>query len=275
MAASAQIFCDELAKKSGLKVEPFLAKDYMALIDGIASKKIDIAFINSLGYLLAQDWSRAEAVFQLMGENGKLFYRSGIITRNDTGIKTVEDINGRTFVYSDPFSMAGYLMPLYVFNQKKITPKSTSFAGNYDGVIEMVHNGLINAGAIYFYERDPDGRIHDARLKLVNKYPDMIDNIPVIFTSDPIPTPPIAFRKDLTPGLKENLKRTLQVIGVAPSVTGALNAMYDAKGLAPANPKSYDSIREILKTLGKDVQEVVPGAVDFYKKHLWEVVPGF
>ncbi len=275
MDASSKIITDELAKNSGLIIEPVLAKNYVELVDGLASKKIDVAFINPLGSLLAQDWAKAEPAFQLLEENGKMNYRSAIIARNDSGIKAIEDLNGRTFVYSDPYSMAGYLMPLYVFTDKKIAPKLTTFAGSYSDVVEQVYSGKADAGAIYFLERDPDGRIHDGRVKLVNKYPDMIDKVSVIFTSDLIPSPPVVFRYDLNPALKEKMKRSLGLIGLEPNVVSALGAMYDSRGLAVANTADFDKIRDVLKKLGKNIEEVVPGAVEFYRKHLWDVAPAY
>jgi len=272
---NAAIVCNELAKATGLKVEPVIAKTNMALIDALGSKKIDVAFINSLGFILAHDWSEANAVLQLKGEDGRTVYSSAIIAGVNAGIKTVDDVNGRSFIYSDPFSLSGYLLPLSVFNEKKITPSKTSFADGYSNVVEAVYNGTADAGAIYYAERDPDGRIHDARVKLVNKYPDMLDKVLVVYKSEPVPTTPIVFRKGLTPALSSQLMKAFEGFNTDPLAIGALNKLYGATGIVPADTKTYLSILDLLKKLGKDVTEVVPGAIEFYKKHLWDVVPSY
>lgn len=275
MEANVKTIIDEISKESGLKIEPVIAKDYMSLIDGLSSKTIDVAFINSLGYLLAHDFCKAEALFQLKGEDGRMVYNSAVIAGVNSGVKTINDITGKSFTYSDPFSLTGYLIPLSVFTENKIVPSSTTFAGGYSDVVELVYNGKAAAGAIYYAEHDPDGRIHDARVKLVNKYNDMLDKVLIIFKSDPVPTTPITFRKDLNAGVKDKIVKAFERSSVNPSVISALNKLYGATGIMLADPKNYDKIRDVLKKLGKDVKEVVPGAVEFYKKHFWDVVPTY
>lgn len=275
MPENVKIFADKISKMGGIIAEPVIEKNYMSLIDALANKKIDVAFINSLGFLLAHDWCNAEAIFQLKGEDGKMVYKSAIITRADSGIKSLADLNGKTLAYSDPFSMAGYLLPLSVFNENKIVPKDTIFAGGYSDVVELVYIGKVQAGAIYFADHDPDGRIHDARVKLVGKYNDLIDKVPVIYVSDSIPTTPIVFRKELDPAVKEKAIKAFEAISNDQEAISALNKLYGTTGIVPADSKSYEYIRGILKKLGKEVQEVVPGAVAFYKKHFWDTVPSY
>lgn len=271
--AGARLVADTLSKSSGLKVELVIAKSYMTVIDGLASRAIDIAFLNSLGYLLSHDWSGTKAIFQLKGEDGKSVYKTAIIARADSGIKGLEDINGKTFAFTDPYSMSGYLMPLYLLNEKGIKPAKTVFAGGFSDVVEMVYSGRADAGAIYYAEHDPDGRIHDARVKLVDKYPDMVDKVAVIALSPPIPTTPVVFRKGLMPDVVKKLEGAFGALNTDQEAMGLLYKMYGAKGILKADEKSYDGIRDILKKLGKNTEEVVPGAVDFYKTHVWDVVP--
>lgn len=273
MEANAKVITNELMKNSGLSVEPIIAKSYMSIIDDLANKRTDAAFLNSLSYLLAHDWSGAEAIFQMKGKNDRLDYKSAIITRFDTGIKTINDINGRNFAYSDPFSLSGYLMPLYAFTEKGVKPAKTLFAGGVLEVIEMVYNGKVDAGAIYYVDRNPDGRINDARLHLVDKYKDMLDKVPVIFVSGPVPNSPIVIRKGLNQALKEKVIKSLEEVFEAPQVAASLDKMYSLTGVAPPDVEGYDKIREMLKRLDRDVKEVVPGAVDFYRKHFWEAAP--
>lgn len=271
--AGARSVVDDLSKASGLKIELAVVKNYMAIIDGLASRTIDVAFINSLGYLLSHDWSGTKAVFQLKGEDGKNIYKTAIIARADSGIKTMKDINGRSFAFTDPYSMSGYLMPLYLLSENDVKPAKTVLAGGSSEVVEMVYSGQIDAGAIYYAEHDPDGRIHDARVKLVGKYPDMVDQVAIIALSPPIPTTPIVFRKGLMPDVVKKLEGAFGALNTDQEAIGLLYKMYGAKGILKADEKSYDGIRDILKKLGKNTEEVVPGAVDFYKTHVWDVAP--
>jgi phosphonate transport system substrate-binding protein len=267
-------FADKLSKAANFAVEPVISPNYVSIIDGLGSKQIDVALLNSLGYLLARDWSGAEAVLQFKGEDGKSVYKTAIITRTDSGIASISDLNGKTFAYTDPYSMSGYLMPLSTFEKNGIKPVNTIFAGGFLEVVEMVYNGRVDAGAIYFCDHDPDGRIHDARVKLVDKYPDMIDKVGVIHVSDPFPTSPIVFRKDLLPEVKEKLVNAFKGLGEDKEAIGFLG-MYGTTGFLPTNQENYNVITDALKELGKDIKEVVPGSLDFYRKHVWEHVPEY
>lgn len=265
----------EMEKFSGLSVEPIIARNFISIIDGLASKKMDVAFTNSLGYLLARDWGKAEAALQIRGVDGKMVYKTAIITRKDSGIKSLEDLNGKGFAYTDPYSMSGYLMPLYMFTEKGIKPTSTLFAGGYSEVVEGVYNGGVDAGAIYYCERDPYGRINDAREKLIPKYSDMLDKVIVIALSEPIPTTPIVFRRGLPEDVKTKLVQAFKRLGNDPKGIAAVGKLYGATGFEHADEESYNQIREILKKLGKEAQEVVPGGVTFYRKHLWDYAPEY
>lgn len=270
---NAEIVTKRLERLGVLTAEPVVADDYITLIDGLASKSIDVAFINSLGYLLARDWGKAKAEFQFKGADGKTEYRTAIITRSDSGIGSLKDLNGRSFAYTDPYSMSGYLMPLALLTEKGIRPSSTTFAGSFNDLIEDVYNGRVDAGAIYYCERDPYGRIYDARAQLVEKYNDMIDRVVIIELTDATPTTPIVFRRGLPPELEKELKTAFGRLGKDPEAMAALNKLYGATGIVVASDEGYNKIEDVLKKLGKETKEVVPGAVTFYQKHFWGHAP--
>ena len=50
-----------IEEKTGLAVETIHAPDFVTMVKAIGKKKADIAFMNTLGYLLARDWAKAEA----------------------------------------------------------------------------------------------------------------------------------------------------------------------------------------------------------------------
>lgn len=275
MDAGSKVIADKISQLSGLSVKPVLARNYIAEIDGLGSKTIDVAFINSLGYLLARDHNGAKAAFELRGIDGKMDYRSAIIANKDSAIKSLADINGKSFAYTDPYSMAGYLMPLALLTEKKIKPSSTSFAGSYLDVIELVYSKQVDAGAIYYHSRDAYGRINDARLKLIPKYNDLLDKVKIVELSASIPNTPIVFRKNLPEETGKKLMDAMTKLSEDPQILTALGQMYDASGFGPANEADFNKIADTLKILGKEIQEVVPGGVTYYKKHIWEQVPEY
>lgn len=275
MEKNADIFAKRLSEVSGLHVRAEVAEDFVSMVDKLGNKKADVAFINSLGYLLARDWSGASAIFQLKGVDGKMDYRSAIIAHTNSGINSIADLKGKSFAYTDPFSMSGYLMPLYMFTENGVKPGTTSFDGNYDVVVEKVFQKKTDGGAIYYHKPDPYGRVRDARERLITKYKDLLENVKVVALSDAIPNTPIVLRKALPEDAKVKITMAFATLSNDQTAIAALGKMYDATGFGPVDNASFKKIQEILKKLNKKIEEVVPGAVTFYKTHIWEITPEY
>lgn len=268
-----KIIENELKKESGLFIDGIRSDNFISIIEGMSDRKIDVAFLNSLGYILAHDFGEATAFLQFKGEDGQMFYRSALIARTGSDIKQLSDLNGKVVAFTNPYSMSGYLMPLADLMKNNIVPKEKIFLNDYEAVVDAVYNGTVDAGAIYYAEHDPDGRIHDARVKLVDKYKDMVDKVSVIYKSGPIPTTPIVYRKGLSEELIKKISAAFESASHKPDFIAALNMLYGATGFVPADEKNFEPVRQVLKELNKDIKEVVPGAVNYYKKHMWDTVP--
>ena len=273
--ADSEIITKFLEQFSDYNIDGKISKDYITMIDGLAGKKVDVAFINSLGYMLAREVSGADAVFQLKGEDGSTVYRAAVVANTNSGITNLEDINGKVFGFTDPYSMSGYLMPLALFKEKGIKPKETKFIKGQAALLEAIYNGEIDAGAVYYRAPGPYGRIHDARERLIEKYPDTLEKIKLITVTDPIPNTPIVFRKGLPDDVVKKLTTAFSDLAKSAEGILALEKLYGAAGLAPANEEEFSNINKMLKKLGKDVKEVVPGAVTYYRAHIWENVPEY
>src|SRR5207237_6043265 len=103
-----------IGEKLGCKVEVFIATSYNAEIEAMRNGKLDIGEFGPLGYVLAHQVAKAEAVAAFGTADGKLnSYWASIVTYPESGIKTVVDIKGRSFAFSDPASTSGHLMPAY------------------------------------------------------------------------------------------------------------------------------------------------------------------
>jgi ABC-type phosphate/phosphonate transport system substrate-binding protein len=110
-------------------------------------------------------------------------------------------------------------------------------------------------------------------VKLIDKYPDMVDKVTITALSPPIPTAPIVFRKGLLPDVVKKLEGAFLALNQDQNAMGLLYKMYGARGILKVREARYDGIRDILNKLGKELKEDVPGAVDFYKTHVWDAAP--
>ena len=164
-----------LKKDLGMEVAVELPSSFIAVVEAFGSKRADVAILNTFGYILAHEKYQVEAHLKLMNR-GRDEYYGQIIARVD-GPKSIAELKGKKFAFVDPASTSGYLLPLRLFKQEKITLKEHLFAGRHDSVVTAVYQRQVDAGATFYTPPDDDGTPKDARMLIKAQYPDVYDKI--------------------------------------------------------------------------------------------------
>lgn len=254
-----------LEENTGLTIQPVNSPDFVTIINAFGNNQADMAFMNTLGYLMARDWAKAEA--QLLMLYGDV-YRTNhgeILARVNSPINSPTDLAGKTIAFADPFSTSGYLYPLKFLHDHNIKPAKTLFAGSHKKAVEMLYSGEADAAATYHTRPASDGQERDARMELISEHPDIVDKIKIVALTDEIPNGPIAFSRKLPVEIKSKLIGALIAFARTEEGRKVLMDLYNVTGLALASDTDYNSVQDVLKRLGKSIEEVVPGGVTFYK----------
>lgn len=141
-----------LRKATGVpKVEIIVPENYTAAVEQMALGKLDLVYFGGLTYVLAKrDVDVTPIVRGAKGGTTDNF--TFIIVRNDSGIKTLEDLKGRTFAFGDVASTSGHLMPHQGLLQMGINPKTDFkklvYTGAHDKTAMAVYEGMVEAGAM-------------------------------------------------------------------------------------------------------------------------------
>jgi phosphonate transport system substrate-binding protein len=246
MIANSQKMMDMLSKGLGMEVKPFVAADYNGVIEALRSKRLDVAYLGPFSYVLGATVADIEAFAVAETKKaGRTFYHSQIIAHKDSGIKTVNDLKGKTFAFVDPSSTSGHLFPKAGLLKVGFNPDKdfgrVIFSGSHDSSAIAVQNKKIEAAAIA-------DRILDAAIsKGLAKREDLVE----VWKSDPIPESPTVWRRDLSPDLKKRLQAAfLQVKDIPWSDQGQLN------GFHPTNDAAYNVIRDTAKLLNLDLRKM-------------------
>ena len=231
-------FIEALEKELGMKVEPYVAIDYSAVIEALKSDKLEIAFLGPAAYVLAKDKVKAEidpVARGIMEETGKSSYRGLIIANPATSIYELADLKGKTFAFVDPASTSGNFVPRYVFDKNGIDPekdfKSVYYSGTHQATLIAVKEGKVEAGSIA--DEVYDLAIARGQLKE--------EDVRVVFTSDPIPGSPFVVRTNLPSDLQTKLKEGL--LGLKDVRFGKLGVV---TAMDPATDADYDIVRELI-----------------------------
>ena len=106
-----QPFVNYLKTKTGHDIEIVVPRGFKKIKEAIANSEVDLFYINShVFYRLLKD-KKALPIAQMLNLDGRIYSRSDIIVRKDSGIENVQGLKGKKFAYVSPMGAGGYLAP--------------------------------------------------------------------------------------------------------------------------------------------------------------------
>ena len=242
-----------MEKETGLKYDVSVPASYTAVITAMGSGNVDVGWLPPVPYVIAHDKYGVEVALVTV-RNKSTKYWSSIIARNDKGINRLEDLRGKRFAYGDAVSTTGAIYPKHLIRSSGYDPESffsnAIYAGAHDRVIMAVYNKQVDGGAIY------GGVGTDAREKVVNSLPDVMEKTHVIAKSIEIPNDTVSVRKGMSPELVKKI--TDGLIKVAASDEGRITIMslYGIDGFEHTKDSDYNSVREVARAENVQVEQL-------------------
>jgi phosphonate transport system substrate-binding protein len=139
-----------LEGKIGMTVEFVPVTDYAAVVEGLAAKKLDMAWLGGFTFVQVRLLTGNAIPIVQRTEDEK--FTSRFITSTSSGIYRLEDLKGKTFAFGSPSSTSGHLMPRYFLLQAKIDPdkdmKRIAYSGAHDATAAYVESGRVEAGVL-------------------------------------------------------------------------------------------------------------------------------
>ncbi|MBE8221502.1 MAG: phosphate/phosphite/phosphonate ABC transporter substrate-binding protein [Bdellovibrionales bacterium] len=256
-------------KPTGFYVKGSIPSSYIAIVEAFGTNRADFAIFNTFGYILTKNVKKypVEAILTVERSNGKRTYYSQIIVRADSGIKTLKDLNGKRFAFSDPASTSGYIVPFNMLQKAGIKLKSHVFAQKHDNVVTMVYQKQVNAGSTYYDEpitKIVNGKkvkiLRDARARVITQFPDVGKKIKVLAISEGIPNEPWMLRTNLykdkvkNKKVKQLIKQALLDFQKTKKGHKALKELYDMDKLVEVKDSAYDKIRKMILSTKLDLE---------------------
>lgn len=234
-------FLEYLTEELGVKgTRLVLAPTYQGILDRLKKGEIDIAWLGTASSVEARE---DEGIFFLAKPKrfGTTSYRGIILTRGNSGIRSLKDLKGKRFAWVEPESASGYIFPKALLIQAGIDPdkdfSEASFVQKHDAVVLNVLLEKYDAGACY----------DDARTTLRDKA--QSDELTILATTQDISNEPIVCRSSLPKDLIDHLQKALFALSVKnPAHKSFLEAM-EIDGFMPADKKDYDYMAKMLKLL--------------------------
>lgn len=205
---------------------------YTQVMDALRAGQLDLAWVCGYPYVL----QRQE--LQLVGVplwRQAPVYQSYLIADKSSTVRTVDDLRGRTFAYSDPLSNSGFLYVQHLLRSRRQDPSSyfkrSFFTYSHRHVVEAVSQGLAEAGAV-------DGYVWETLAELS---PAVTARTRVLLRSPDFGFPPIVAPVARPAGQVAQFAHALKNMAKHPSGQRILNDLR-LDGFAEATPGLFDSI---------------------------------
>ena len=257
--AKAKPLAKLLSKKLGIPVHVTVSTDNTALVESMASKKVDVGFLPSDAYVLAHKRKAADPLLQAMRydydePSGKLNpnkldskYQSMIIVRKNSKIKSIKDLKGKKIAIQDPTSTSGYILPVAELYKKGINvvkdDNLVNVKGHDQGVVSVL-NGDTDAAFVF----------KDARNLVAKDEPNVFKEVKPIYFTKKVPNDTISVRSNMSSAFRKKLAKSMTEIVNTKEGAKILNNIYDHYGYKDAQDSDYNIIREY-QSLAKKAQE--------------------
>jgi phosphonate transport system substrate-binding protein len=264
---NAQPIADYIAKEVGVPVTAQVPTSYAAVVEGITSNNVDIAWVGALAYVAAHQKSGAEAVTKSArcpptytanpppaGCTPVPSYPSIIVCNANSGVGELKDggdwsaMKGKRFAFGDSISTSSNLWPRYYLKKNGIDPdkdfaKAVSISSQ-SAIALAVYNGTADCGAMF----------GDARTGALKTAPDILSKTKVVFIApQEIPGDPQLVRHNLNPDQKTRIKQAMIKLGADPAMKKTLDALYQIASLEPAKDSDYDPVRRVVAAVNPNI----------------------
>jgi phosphonate transport system substrate-binding protein len=220
-----------LSKELGRPVLLKLSPNMGAAIADTAQGKVDLAYLTPVAYLKAHEQGGSQLIAKTITK-GKGSFQLMIVVKENSPIKTVQDLVGKSFAFGDKAALlqraavVGSGIKLAQFSEYR-------FLGHYDNIARAVMNGDFDAGI----------------LKDTMAFKWQGKGLRILYRSPDLPPYNIAASNKIDKKLVVKLRQAfLNLNGKIPEhmrIIKALDKKYD--GFAPTSDAEYDVVRQLIK----------------------------
>ncbi|WP_042422946.1 putative selenate ABC transporter substrate-binding protein [Comamonas granuli] len=231
-----------LSQATGLKVVFTPVSDYAAVVESLATRKLDLAWLGGFTYVQARIRTGGTAIPLVQREEDARF-TSRFITA-DPAIQGLADLKGKTFAFGAPSSTSGSLMPRYYLQQAGLQPerdfKTVAYSGAHDATVAFVAAGKAQAGVL-------NASVWD---KLVEAKKVDPAKVRVFATTPPYYDYNWTVRGDLDPAVVQKIKAAFLALDPAKPGHQAILELQRATRFIATEPRNYDGIEDAAKAAG-------------------------
>lgn len=238
-----------LEQQTGMRVSFVPVSDYAAVVEALATGKLDLAWLGGFTFVQARIrtvGSAAGAVIPLVQREEDARFTSKFISA-DPSIMTLADLKAKgknkVFSFGSPSSTSGHLMPRYYMMQQGIDAdkdfKNIAFSGTHDATVAFVASGKADAGVLNasVWEKLKEEKKVDPAVHVIATTPPYFDYNWTV-------------RGDLNPGLVKKITEAFLKLDSKNPQQAEILGLQRATRFIPTKKENYDGIEQAARSAG-------------------------
>jgi phosphonate transport system substrate-binding protein len=228
-----------LEKATGATVELTAAKNAEEAAEGLISGKIDVANLGGLEFAEASLHAGAKPLVQREEDQTA---QTAFVTRPDSNIHSLGDLNGHTIAFANVTSVTGHIMPEYYLREAKVDPMvmKNAIYVDRDATVLAVIDKKVDASAVNpgrLRAMLKDGRVKEDQVRVIWTSPLFVDTV-------------WAARGAVDAKLAESFANAFLKLDAKDPEQKAVLSLLQATKYVRAEDSSYDHLRQGAKAAG-------------------------
>jgi phosphonate transport system substrate-binding protein len=202
---------DAITKSTGLHFDARASDSYASTVEGMVTRRGDIAYLGPYTYIQARKQGAAE-LLAVSVRSGRSTYTGAIFVHTDSGINSIRDLKGHSVAFGDVNSTSSFNYQCAMMLQTGIDPSrdlsKIYLTGSHANSIAALAAGKVDACCADLQSFElavKNGRIDPAHIKIIAK-------------TDPIPGSPIVMHPSLPAKLKATLRQAFADLAHNPNL---------------------------------------------------------
>jgi len=198
-------------------------------------------------------------------------YYGCVLTRSDSGVNRLEDLNGLSFAFSDETSTSGHIFARALLNRAGVTLGRAFYAGGHPNVVQAVRDGKVSGGATFYSPPSAANRLDgtlvgDARFLILKNISNqeerakLLDEVRIIALTDPIPNDVCCVRRGFPESVWERFERSMQRFLETPDGRSAYYDLVAGVAAEPCTDADFDEFRAALTDAGVSASRLLEAA---------------
>ena len=227
-----QPLLDYLTAETPYRFRVLFSTDSERQVGVLEERLVEMAHLEVVSYLEAHRQFGAVPLVKTLNRDGEPVARSVFVVREDSPLRDVTDLRGRSLALGSFHSTLSHLIPRHELLRAGVSVEDLGALEHFDNdeaVADAVLGGRFDAGAV------EDAVAYRYREK----------GLGVLHVSDPIPTAPLVIRGDLPQRVSRAIREALLKLDFHQAKNRQHWDEAIRYGFAPATDSDYDPVRDI------------------------------